>query len=281
MKIYIAAYQPNRTGGGWSFADNFVKGMGDLITTDYNEADIYFIVSPSMVQRDEVAHAKNDGKKIVLRIDNAVRNSRNRNTGMTRMYDFAERADLVIYQSDWAQAYLSPFTNVHGEVILNGVDLGLFHPPSTPAPGDHILYSRFNRDETKNYEAARYWFSRYFTDENPHAHLDIVGQFSEDLRGGNFDFYAHETYRYLGVLSRENMAELYRQCGSFLYTYFNDACSNSLIEALVSGCDIVGNAYYQKTGGAPQIISEFHKHGRDRFSIETMCSQYKAAMEAL
>jgi hypothetical protein len=227
MKIFVAAYQPNRTGGGWSFADHFVKGMGGLIEPVYDEADIFFIASPSMVQRDEVVRAKNDGKKIVLRIDNAVRNSRNRNTGMSRMYDFAEMADSVIYQSKWAQSYLSPFTNVHGEVILNGVDLDLFHPPTSPAPSDHILYSRFNRDETKNYEAARYWFSRYATDENPHARLDIVGQFSEDIRSGNFDFYNHEVYRYLGVLSKENMAELYRHCGSFLYTYFNDACSNS------------------------------------------------------
>ena len=109
MKIYIAKFEPDRIGGGWSFASNFHDGMGDLITANYDEADIYFITSPSMVQRDEVAKAKADGKKIVLRLDNAVRNSRNRNTGMTRMKDFAEWSDLIIYQSNWAKDYLMPF----------------------------------------------------------------------------------------------------------------------------------------------------------------------------
>lgn len=279
MKVYIAAYQPGRVGGGWSFADNLVKGLGDNITTDYDIADIFFIPSPSMVQRDEVQQAKDDGKKIVLRIDNAVRNSRNRNTGMSRMKDFADWADLVVYQSNWARDYLKPFTGVKGEVILNGVDLNLYSKPHADNAENNILYSRFNRDETKNWEAARYWYSQYQL-EHPEAMLHIVGQFSQELRDGNFDFYNNERFRYWGVLDRQPMAELYNGT-SLLYTYFNDACSNTLIEALVSGCPLVGDYYYRKTGGAEQIIETFVSEEREYFSLERMCSEYKKAMEAI
>jgi glycosyltransferase involved in cell wall biosynthesis len=285
MKIYIAKLELGRTGGGWSFQDNLHKGLGGLVTTDYSEADIYFITSPSMVQRDEVQQAKNDGKKIVLRIDNAVRNSRNRNTGMSRMKDFAEWADLVIYQSSWAQDYLKGFLGREGTVILNGTDTTIFRPPSQPADPQSILYSRFNRDETKNWEVARYWFSRYADDEQ-HARLLIIGQFSQELRDGNFDFYNGEQYRYLGVLGKQELADLYRMCGKFLYTYFGDACSNTLIEALCSGCEIVGDKYYRKTGGASEIIAAFEGAGdlekaRRFFSIERMAMQYKEAMEGV
>lgn len=275
MKVYLAKYEPDRVGGGWSFQKNFVKAMGDTITYDYNEADIYFISSPSMVQRDEVQQAKQDGKKIVLRIDNAVRNSRNRNTGMSRMKDFADWADTVIYQSDWAREYLSEFLNKDGAVILNGVDLDLYHPAYKNRA---VLYSRFNRDETKNWEVARYWFSRNYKD---YEKLLIVGQFSQELRDGNFDFYDDENFEYLGVLDEKNMAKLYSTTGFFLYTYYNDACSNSLIEALVSGCEIVGDEYYRGTGGAKEILDSFRQFGRNYFSVERMGEQYKKVLGTL
>ncbi|CAB4151519.1 hypothetical protein UFOVP585_22 [uncultured Caudovirales phage] len=272
--IHIAKYEPGRTGGGWSFARNFVKGLGAL-ATDYDKAQIYFITSASMVQRSDVEQAKADGKKIVLRVDNAIRNSRNRNTGMTRMYDMAQMADVVIYQSQWSKDYLEPFLKVDGEVILNGIDIGLFHPGKTPPPDHTYLYSRFNRDETKNYEVARYWFSRL---EKDLKHLSIVGQFSEEIREGNFDFYRGEHFTYRGVLGEEAMTDLYRNCKHFIYTYFNDCCSNSLIEALCSGCEIVGDEYYRQTGGASEIIMTYKHGGAEALSLETMTMGYKEVL---
>lgn len=278
MKIYIAEYQPGRVGGGWSFVDNFVKGMGELITQDYAEAEIFFIASPSMVQREAVQQAKDDGKKIVLRIDNAVRNSRNRNTGMSRMRDFAKLADLIIFQSKWAKEYLEPFIIEPSEVILNGVNLDSYFDQHND-PENHILYSRFNRDETKNWEVARYWFSQYQL-EHPNAKLHIVGQFSRDLQAANFDFYNDENFQFYGVVDKGSLAKLY-SISKLLYTYFNDACSNTLIEALVSGCQIVGDNYYHNTGGAREIIDAFSKNGRHFFSLYRMCAQYNLAMEEI
>lgn len=278
MKIFVANSSHQKTGGGWTWIRNFKKGMGDLITDNYDEADIYLIASPSMVQRAEVFKARDDGKKIVLRVDNAVRNSRNRNTGMSRMKDFATLAHEVIYQSDWARDYLYPFTERSGKVIVNGIDLELYSEEKDD--GDNILYSRYNRDETKNYEAARYWYSQYQL-QNPEAKLFIIGQFSDELRQGNFDFYNNENYQYLGVMDYRQMAKIYRLCHKYLYTYFNDACSNTLIESLCCGCDIVGDEYYRETGGAKQILDNFRNYGREWFSLERMCAEYKQVLEAL
>lgn len=277
MRIHIAKYEPNRQGGGWSFARNFAKVMGQ---TDYNEADVYFIPSPSMVERAEVEQAKRDGKKIVVRLDNAVRNSRNRNTGMSRMKDFCDWADLVIYQSEWAKSYLMDFTKKDGPVILNGVDLDIFKPPRVFKWNYHstYLYSRYNRDETKGWEVARYWFS---TSAHPTANLIITGNFSPELIDGNFDFYMGEKVQYYGVVGEEQMADLYRQAKYFIYTYFNDACSNSLTEALCSGCKIAGDGYYRKTGGAPEIIKSFREKGREYFSIDRMVGEYRKAIDGV
>lgn len=285
MKIFVANSSSQKLGGGFSWIRNFKKGMGDLITEDYDQSDIYLIASPSMVQRDEVQKAKDDGKKIVLRIDNAVRNSRNRNTGMTRMKDFADWADLVIFQSQWAKNYLMPFLKIDDKktrVILNSVDEKVFYPPSTYHldHANNYLYSRFNRDETKNWEVARYWFSSQAQDTSL-AKLYIVGNFSPELVEGNFDFYNDENYSFLGVLDEGAMADVYRNCKYFIYTYFNDACSNSLIEAMMCGCKIRGDIYYRHTGGAEEIIWNFKEHGRAYFCLDRMANEYKEALNVI
>lgn len=268
MKVYIPNYQPKRIGGGWSFTDNFVKGMGDLITTDYAEADIYFIPSASMVQREDVKTAVRAGKKIVLRVDNAIRNSRNRNTGMTRMKDFAGFANLVIYQSEWARRFLMPYTCKDGAVILNGVDTERFNPDNRiESFEDNYLYVRSSRDEGKQWVMAWYWFV------NHEGLLEIAGRFSPENLEYNFDFYNGERYIFSG--ERTDMPEVYKRNKYFLYTYLNDACSNTLLEARASGCEIIDVYGMLQTGGAPEIMA------CDDISLERMCEEYREALGAL
>lgn len=275
MKVYFANSSKQAIGGGWSFLSNIKKGLGsDKVTDDYNEADIYFIAGSTMVSRDEVVKAKDDGKKIVLRIDNVVRNSRNRNTGMSRMKDFARMADAVVYQSKWARDVLEPFTRVDGTVILNSVDEHIFRVTELERPNTY-LYSRFNRDETKNWEVARHTYQEIQKDE-PDAKLYIVGQFSVELIEGNFDFFMGEHYEYLGIVNNPNrMSEIYNQTSNLIFTYYNDACSNTLIEALMCGCNIVGDDYYINSGGSKEIMGAWDILSWEQFALGRMTAQYE------
>lgn len=284
MKIHIANYEPDRLGGGWRFSSNLVKGLGDKVS-NYEEADIYFVAGPTMVSYEEVEKAKQDGKKIVLRIDNIVRNSRNRNTGMSRMKRFGELADLLVYQSEYAADILGKqFLNREGPVILNGCDTSIFNPKgreeSTTA---RFLYSRVNRDETKNWEMARFIFQEQSHVRDGEAKLHLVGQFSPELVEYNFDFYNDEKYHYWGTITDpETMATIYRNSDYLLYTFFNDACSNTMIEALCSGCEIFDPYGMANTGGAPEILHCFEEHGgRDYFTIERMTNDYLEEMSKL
>lgn len=269
MKVHIANYEPNRTGGGWTWARYFVDHFGQ---SDYNEADIYFITSASMVQRDEVKKAQADGKKIVLRVDNAIRNSRNRNTGMTRLYDFAKWADLIVYQSKWARDFIEPFfadafslIDKPSAVILNGVDTKIYNSDNRQeAEGDTYLYARSSRDEGKGWIMAWYWFVN-----NP-GRLEIAGKFSPENLEYNFDFYNGESYRFVG--EQPNLIDSYKRNKYFLYTYLNDACSNTLLEARASGCEIVDVYGMLQTGGAPEIMA-----CKD-ISIERCMKEYEVAL---
>lgn len=266
MKIHLAGFEPNRIGGGWTFTNNFANGMMEHIS-GYGHSDIYFIPGATMVSREEVLIAKKDGKKIVLRLDNALRNSNNRGTGMSRMKDFCELADLVIYQSEWAKRFLMPFTKKDGAVILNGVDTTTYTNAGRDPEDETYLYARSSRDEGKGWIMAWYWFVN-----NPDR-LDIVGKFSKENSEYNFDFYNDERFTFYGQV--EDMQPFYSRNKYFLYTYLNDACSNTLLEAIASGCEIVDVYGMLKTGGAPEIMA-----CKD-ISLERMCNQYKLELERL
>lgn len=279
--ICLPTYDANAFGGGWTFIRNLNKAIPDLIT-DYDKADTYFIPSASMVKREDVVKAMDDKKKIVLRVDNILRNSRNRNSGMSRMKDFASWADLVIYQSEFAKGllddYLKPKRSL---VILNACDESIFYPlTSAKLSGvNRYLYARSSTDDTKNWELARTGFQ---STDKP-KQLSIVGKgFSQDMIDYNFDFYLGEDVRYIGeITNQETMADIYRNHDYLLYSFFQDACSNTLIEALSCGLKIMNCFGMLETGGSPEIVERFLKLGRKHFFLERMGGEYKVALENL
>lgn len=282
MKIYIAQQSKQTIGGGWSFLRNFQKyarRKGIQFVNKVEDCDIYFIAGATMVTRPEVEYAKKIGKKIVLRIDNIPRNSRNRNTGTSRLYDFAQLADLVVYQSQWAKDYIKPFLKRDGVVIINGVDTEIFKLTGSVQPKDgkpQYLYTRFNRDETKQWHQAWYDYILKQRQEKD-AHLWLVGQFSPEMIDYNFDFFQGERFEYKGVMeSPEDMAEYYRGADYLLMPYFNDACPNTMIEALLCGCKVLHNS----TGGTIEIEEQF-KADPKGLSAETMVDKYISELAKL
>lgn len=267
MNIFFANNSRQTIGGGWTFLSNIKKGLGKeggvRIVADADIADVYFITSSSMVNMEEVLAAAQVGKKIVLRVDNVPRNSRNRNTGTSRLKTIAGLADLIIYQSEWARGYLNKWLNPENKkkvaVIYNGVDNNIFKPE-----GDRFqkqgrpqyLYVRYNRDETKNWHEAWYFSQNEIMNNNAEAHLWIVGNFSPELVEYNFDFFAgaEERYKFWGaVQDKELMAMIYRSADILLIPFFNDACSNTYLEARSSGIKIFEFLSGGYSGGTPEL----------------------------
>lgn len=266
MKIHILNYEPDRKGGGWTAARYLYR----VFNASYEEADCVLITGATMASHEQVEQAKRDGKKIVLRVDNAVRDSRNRGTGMSRMKAFADAADLIVYQSQWAKDFLMPFLKKDGVVILNGVDTSKYNPEGRfDADTDSYLYVRSSRDEGKQWVMAWYWFV------NKLGRLEIVGKFSPENMEWGFDFFNGEAFTFLGEQSEDQMIQSYKRNKYFLYTYLNDACSNTLLEAKASGCEIVDVYGMLQTGGAPEIMD------CEDISVERMLKEYEVEIGKL
>lgn len=275
MKVAILNDSKQDLGGGFSFIRNLEKGIGQLndpeyqVVKDWTEADVCLIASPSMVLGDTVALAKGNEKKIVLRLDNVPRNSRNRGAGTTRLYSQAQLADAIVYQSEWARNYLMPFTGKFGEVVYNGVDTEIFNPDQAwkdfGLGKKCYLYSRYNRDETKGWERAWYDFEMIFRQDRS-SKLILVGRFSDEIIQYNFDFFQGEAIEYLGVIDDPiEMAKVMRGCEVLLAPYFNDCYSNTIQEAMSCGLEIRADM----SGGTPELL-----HNGVR-TLEQMALAYK------
>jgi glycosyltransferase involved in cell wall biosynthesis len=246
MKLYIPNYDPNGIGGGWSFLRNLIKGIKSKVQICHNleECDIMFICGPTMVQRDEVKKARALGKKIVLRVDNIPEDYRNRGTAISRLKDFSEMADVVVYQSNWAREYVMSLTGIDGCIILNGIDRNVFNDTGK-TNNKNVLYVRSSTNENKRWQEAKYIFRKMWLADKD-LHFIVVGNFADYIKLYGSDFCDRyrlglfdEPYTYLGqIKTAEEMATVYKDCHEILVPYYNDACSNTVLEARACGCKI-------------------------------------------
>jgi glycosyltransferase involved in cell wall biosynthesis len=257
MKIKIPSATQVGIGGGISFMRNLTVALRylsvEIVDENSNDFDILFIAGATLVNREEVEKAKKEGKKIVLRIDNILCDSKNRNTGMPRLLEFAKLADLIIYQSNWAKRLLSPLCG-DGVVIKNGVDTGIFYPRQTPKDWHNIrvFYSKYSRNETKNFHEVQYFWREYCIDKKDDT-LVLAGRFSDDIRKINhpFEFHNGEKFEYFGICEGSSIANVMRNCDVALLPYFADAMPNTIIEAQACGLPVIYHPY----GGSKEAVS--------------------------
>lgn len=265
MKIFIINDSSQKLGGGFRFIENFKKGVTQTnfkatFVDNIADCDIFFIPSVTMCLPESFNKAKDLKKRIVVRLDNIPKKSKNpRSRIYDRMPAYCQGADLLIYQSSWAYDYVSYFVCRQGESILhipseiinNGVDKSIFNIKGNKRGGTQkLLHAQFNTDETKQPHKSFYYFHEFYRADHE-AELHLVGQYPSEQIQHNFDFFCNETVKYHGVINTpEEMANIYKQCDYFLYPYFNDACSNTLLEAMACGCKIV---WLEKSGCAKEL----------------------------
>ena len=269
--IYIANQSKQKLGGGFTFIDNFVKGSQQIckFVDKWQDAHIVFIPSSSMTVTDEIYEAKKNKKKIVFRVDNMPKNSRNRNTGSSRMEAFARVADVIIFQSDWAKRYVGKWLEVthkininNSPVIYNGIDPEFFYYKDDPRQrGETYLFATYNTDENKRFSEAAYdFYNRNLhasTGEYPKPKLTLVGNFAKELLEYKFDFFNNEDVTYVPVISEKSkMGDIYRKNRYLYFPAFADASPNTVGEAIACGCEVL---LPNSTGGTIETI-ELYKN---------------------
>lgn len=160
----------------------------------------------------------------------------------------ARFADTVVYQSefarDWWNREYGPWPG-HQVIVRNGVDLQVFRPRTQ----DHrrrlvcvegiVEYSPVN---TGIIEAL----AREVEFRGLAEVFEIYGKVSEAMRRRYAGF---RRVRIMGPVPRDRIPAVYPGA-VFVSLDVNAACPNSVIEALASGCPVVGFA----TGALPELV---------------------------
>lgn len=249
IKVYIPNKSKQSIGGGWTFLRNLKKGLkGRVEFTDHWQAcDIVFIMGVTVIDLEELRQAQEHGKKIILRVDNVPRKSRNRGlrpNPAERLKIIAQMADIVIYQSEWSKRYAGPLCG-SGEVIYNGVDTDIFHDTENPDQErkNRYLYAYHSRgNELKQFWLAHYYF-QLEARKNPQAEFWIINNFGAewpDLLNANLDFWNGEKWKYLGVVEDSGlMADIMRKCQFLIFPSTVEACPNTVLEARACGMKVL------------------------------------------
>jgi glycosyltransferase involved in cell wall biosynthesis len=241
-------FQPH--GGGFYFLNAFrdhLERDGNQVTNDVSSRyDILFtnhwMTSVSNISR---AIRHNPDVRIVQRIDGSAQDYGRHDDADERQASVNRLADLTIFQSNYARyATREKFQVIHqdGPIIYNPVDLSIFNPKGT------------RRNLTGNYRVASVSWSTnalkgamqiYATAHaNPTVHFYLCGNFPGAPNLMNI----HN----LGVLGRNDLAEVLRSCDVLLTYSQNEACPNHVLEALASGLPIL----YKDSGAMSELIDE-------------------------
>lgn len=283
FKIYLPNVSTkHQVSGGWTWRRNFMKGIEGKaeIVDDVEACDIILISGITMVDKREVYRAKETGKKIVLRVDNVPRKSRNRRSSPhERLREFANMADLIIWQSNWAKEYTSPLTGTEGVVLYNGVDTDIFNcqEPKTELEEKErlkrYLFAYHGKNEQKGFWKAHHMF-QMIARENKEAEFWFIYDFGgelPELADANFDFWNNEDICYIQPVDKpERMAEIMRQCRYLIYPAVADASPNLVSEAMACGCKVIGT---EPTilSGTEEVIG---KHFDKPYTIYDMAEDY-------
>ena len=290
MGLFIANESKQKLGGGFVFIDNLKKGAKDVARIVPNWQDAHGILIPSvtMVNRKVIEdvmaynqHKPDSRKKIILRVDNMPKDSRNRGTAFSRMKDYGMWADEIAFQSKWARDYVGGWLEHKHKVdsskfhtILNGVDTEFFNYNDEPKKrGDTFIFTTFNTDENKRIDEALYDFHRrsmYAQRANkPIPFLKLVGNFDKYRVEYGFDFFGDERVQYYPPISdRKEMAKMYRSCQYLYFPAFADAAPNTVAEAMACGCTPL---LINKVGGTQEVVDNYSKK---TITIQEMAQQY-------
>lgn len=289
-KIFIPNQSKQKLGGGFIFIENLRKGLqtsklGTLVDT-WQECDAVLIAGVTMAERKEVQEAKANGKKIILRVDNMPKDSRNRGTAFSRMRDFGKLANFIIFQSEWSKNYVGRWLQFnHGvnlknsKVIYNGVDTDYFYHKDNPNERpEYYVYMAYNDDENKRFPEAAYDFHlRTFEAKEKKQTLPvlkIVGKISNKaIIDYNFDFFNGERTEYSPPIEdRKIVGDTLRKAKYFYFPAFADSSPNSVSEAIACGCKIL---LVNNVGGTKEVVEQ---HSKKTITIQDMAKNYTEVM---
>lgn len=244
-------------GGSLAFSHFFSQELQqrDLLSERLDEVGTLLVNGVPL--RKQTSHYKqlrecirlNPNVRIIFRVDGPI--SIYRGSGKDFLLDqqlfedIENYADGVVFQSAWSKAMyeqLGLHSKVPFAVIRNGAPEMFLKNSNKRAGNDKlkILASSWSANCNKGFEVLRV------------LGLEFGGRTSYDLVYIGNSPISLNGWRTIGPMDKENLAEELSSADVFIAPSRYDSCSNSLIEAIASGC----TPYAKNHGGHPEIVGD-------------------------
>ncbi len=176
--------------------------------------------------------------------------------GIKLPWPIPPQTDAVVAVAEASRRALNCSESIDVRVILNGIDLDIFHPGS-PSEVPHkrvLLWIGRSTDPDKNLAAFLTLASRF--DPARYEFWIVDGDGTSAVEG--IGEWAGLTVRAFSRLSQYEMCELYHRVaassGCLVVTSRAEGCPLSIPEAMGCGCPVVASA----VGGIPEVITDGH-----------------------
>lgn len=171
-----------------------------------------------------------------------------------------QQADYVIYQSQFCREAAERFLGAsatQSEVLFNPVDLKKFFPPTERTA---IKFPKLLTLGTHSYPERVFSTLeclKILRDEGIEATLTIAGKYlwpkgEMSVLQKIKQLQLSDAVRLLPPFQQEEAIQLYQSHHFVLHPKYLDPCPTVVIEALASGCPVIGSA----SGGLPELVSE-------------------------
>lgn len=248
MKIHILY---DIRDASWGGGNQFLRALRRWLRKNNKYAEHALDADVVLVNsKDNLVEAmalKRHGKKIIHRIDGVFamhRGKQERSTDLS-VYSFATRyASAVVFQSRWSQKASHEngmVTYQHEHVIHNCADPEYFYWPGEYRSGGKvkIVSASWSANEKKGF--------KYYKRLDDELNFDLY----------DYDFIGRtpvvfKNIKPCGVMNSESLGMILRDTDIFVSGVEDDACSNSILEAMSCGCAILA----LNSGGTPEIIND-------------------------
>ena len=248
---------PRKKGGGPNtFAGlmrDWLKRKGYRLVTSPKKADMTILFA-NRASYAEIEKAKKNGAFVLHRLDEHFEKNETgfRKEKHEQLVRLNKLADLTIFQSKFVFENVYPHIKPENySIIYNGGDPESFFPAKTAGKYiGHVTWSVHNK--------KRLDLLYKFIKEHPDEQFLLIGNHRESVLG--FDL---PNVILKGKTSRKRLGGDYRMMKLMYFPSENDPCSNSVVEAILSGVPVC----YHPVGGNVELVREC---GEPLSNVETL-----------
>lgn len=291
-KIYIPISKKKRIGGPASFMMN-LRAELDRVGYPYTSIPegakaIFFPVTAS---DRKIRRVKRYGGRVIQRLDGIdykvlPKGAPDPNKAVRKIYEHS--ADYVVFQSEFSRRQvfqvLGEFPQDFYSIIYNGANTDIFYPSAKPSASDNFRLATSGNIR----HPVMIWPILDAIDilisEGVNIQLDLIGPITLKTEGGKARILAKDYVTNVQFDDQQQLADRLRMNDAFIYTHYNSACPNSVIEATCCGLPVVGY-----DSGAMREVCFFNKlllasvsenliHDRNNYDADALLEKIRLLM---